>query len=89
MSQPFDRMAICPAPVKPDERLKDWWVDNPWKIAAAGKSLSGYERNRIFLNGGTGTQTVAEGAAVIVRMAQIGSGGPTGSFLTALGAARW
>ena len=41
------------------------------------------------LNGGTGTQTVAEGAAVIVRMAQIGSGGPTGSFLTAHGAARW
>ena len=54
MSQPFDRMAICPAPVKPDERLKDWWVDNPWKIAAAGKSLSGYERNRIFLNSGDG-----------------------------------
>ncbi len=47
-------MAICPAPVKPDERLKDWWVDNPWKIAAAGKSLSGYERNRLFLNGGHG-----------------------------------
>lgn len=47
-------MAICPAPVKPDERLKDWWVDNPWKIAAAGKSLSGYERNRIFLNDGNG-----------------------------------
>jgi len=47
-------MAICPAPVKPDERLKDWWVDNPWKIAAAGKSLSGYERNRVYLNGGHG-----------------------------------
>ena len=50
MSQPFDRMAICPAPIKPDERLKDWWVENPWQIAAKGKSLSGYERNRIFLN---------------------------------------
>jgi len=48
-------MAICPAPVKPDARLKDWWVDNPWKIAAAGRSLSGYERNRIFLNGGGGS----------------------------------
>ncbi len=43
-------MAICPAPIKPDERLKDWWVENPWQIAAKGKSLSGYERNRIFLN---------------------------------------
>jgi hypothetical protein len=43
-------MAICPAPLKPDERLKDWWVENPWQIAAKGKSLSGYERNRIYLN---------------------------------------
>ena len=43
-------MAICPAPLKPDERLKDWWVENPWLIAAKGKSLSGYERNRIYLN---------------------------------------
>src|SRR4051794_23768657 len=43
-------MAICPAPIKPDERLKDWWVENPWQIAAKGKSLSGYERNRIYLN---------------------------------------
>ena len=50
MSQPFDRTAICPAPIKPDERLKDWWVENPWKIAAQGKSLSGYERNRIYLS---------------------------------------
>ncbi len=52
MSQPFDRLAICPAPVKPDPRLKDWWVENPWQIAARGKSLSGYERNRIYLNSG-------------------------------------
>ena len=36
--------------MKPDERLKDWWVENPWQIAAKGKSLSGYERNRIYLN---------------------------------------
>lgn len=52
MSQPFDRMAVCPAPVTPDARLKDWWVDNPWQIAANGKSLSGYERNRVFLSTG-------------------------------------
>ena len=50
MSQPFNRNAIIPVPIKPDERLQDWWVENPWIIAAAGKSLSGYERNRIFLN---------------------------------------
>ena len=36
--------------MKPDERLKDWWVENPWQIAAKGKSLSGYERNRVYLN---------------------------------------
>ena len=45
-------MAICPPPLKPDERLQDWWVENPWLIAAKGKSLSGYERNRVFLNHG-------------------------------------
>ena len=50
MSQPFDRNAICAAPLKPDERLKEWWVENPWFIASEGKSLSGYERNRVYLN---------------------------------------
>jgi len=68
-------MAICPAPVKPDERLKDWWVENPWLIAARGKSLSGYERNRIFLNargaeffeisGLTGADSDGDGRAVV------------------------
>ena len=52
MSQPFNRGAIVPAPIDPDKRLKNWWVENPWLIAANGKSLSGYERNRIFLNVG-------------------------------------
>lgn len=52
MSQPFNRGAIVPAPIEPDKRLKNWWVENPWLIAANGKSLSGYERNRIFLNVG-------------------------------------
>jgi len=50
VSQPFNRGAIVPAPIEPDKRLKNWWVENPWLIAANGKSLSGYERNRIFLN---------------------------------------
>src|SRR5437870_9118189 len=68
-------MAICPAPVKPDERLKDWWIENPWLIAARGKSLSGYERNRIFLNahgaeffeisGLTGADSDGDGRAVV------------------------
>ena len=50
MSQPFNRGAIVPAPIEPDPRLNNWWVENPWLIAASGKSLSGFERNRIFLN---------------------------------------
>ncbi len=68
-------MAICPAPKKPDARLKDWWVENPWFIAAQGKSLSGYERNRVFLNsrgqeffeisGLTGADSDGDGRAVV------------------------
>jgi enediyne biosynthesis protein E4 len=50
VSQPFNRGAIVPAPIEPDKRLNNWWVENPWLIAASGKSLSGFERNRIFLN---------------------------------------
>jgi NAD(P)-dependent dehydrogenase (short-subunit alcohol dehydrogenase family) len=41
------------------------------------------------LNGGTGTQTVEEGAAIIVRMAQIGPDGPTGTFVSAHGPVAW
>ena len=41
------------------------------------------------LNGGTGTQTVAEGAAIIVRMAQVAPDGPTGTFVSAHGPVAW
>lgn len=41
------------------------------------------------LNGNTGTQTVTEGAEVIVRMAQIGADGPTGTFVNRYGAVPW
>ncbi|MEV4076002.1 SDR family NAD(P)-dependent oxidoreductase [Nonomuraea fuscirosea] len=41
------------------------------------------------LNGRTGTQTVAEGAEIIVRMAQVGSDGPTGGFFTQAGPLPW
>jgi NAD(P)-dependent dehydrogenase (short-subunit alcohol dehydrogenase family) len=41
------------------------------------------------LNGRTGTQTVEEGAAIIVRMAQIGPDGPTGTFVSAHGPVGW
>ncbi|MET0474603.1 MAG: SDR family NAD(P)-dependent oxidoreductase [Mycobacterium sp.] len=41
------------------------------------------------LNGNTGTQTVEEGAAVIVRMARVESDGPTGGFFNADGSVPW
>lgn len=37
---------------------------------------------RTDLNGRTGTQTVEEGAAIIVRMAQVPPDGPTGSYVS-------
>lgn len=41
------------------------------------------------LNGRTGTQTVEEGAEIIVRMAQIGQDGPTGGYFDARGPVSW
>ncbi|MFL6055743.1 MAG: SDR family NAD(P)-dependent oxidoreductase [Actinoallomurus sp.] len=41
------------------------------------------------LNGNTGTQTVEEGAEIIVRMAQLGPDGPTGGFFAADGPLPW
>jgi NAD(P)-dependent dehydrogenase (short-subunit alcohol dehydrogenase family) len=41
------------------------------------------------LNGRTGTQSVEEGAEIIVRMAQIGADGPTGTFVSARGPVAW
>ncbi|MYV55637.1 SDR family oxidoreductase [Streptomyces sp. SID3212] len=41
------------------------------------------------LNGHRGTQTVEEGAEIIVRMAQIGPDGPTGGYFDAAGSLPW
>jgi len=41
------------------------------------------------LNGRTGTQTVEEGAEIIVGMAQTGAAGPTGTFVSAHGIVAW
>ncbi|GCB43802.1 SDR family NAD(P)-dependent oxidoreductase [Streptomyces sp. NL15-2K] len=41
------------------------------------------------LNGNTGTQTVEEGAEIIVRMAQLGADGPTGGYFDADGPLPW
>ena len=41
------------------------------------------------LNGRTGTQTVEEGAEMIVRMACVGADGPTGRFMSSRGELPW
>ncbi|MFF3672001.1 SDR family NAD(P)-dependent oxidoreductase [Microtetraspora malaysiensis] len=41
------------------------------------------------LNGHTGTQTVEEGAEIVVRMASIGADGPTGGFFDKTGPVVW
>ncbi|MFE9692211.1 SDR family NAD(P)-dependent oxidoreductase [Micromonospora sp. NPDC005806] len=41
------------------------------------------------LNGRTGIQTVEEGAEIIVRMAQLGPGGPTGGYFDVEGPLPW
>jgi NAD(P)-dependent dehydrogenase (short-subunit alcohol dehydrogenase family) len=41
------------------------------------------------LNGNTGLQTVEEGAEIIVRMAQVGTDGPTGGYFDAEGTLPW
>ena len=41
------------------------------------------------LNGHTGTQTVEEGARIIVEMAQVTPEGPTGGYFSAYGAVPW
>jgi len=41
------------------------------------------------LNGNTGTQTVEEGAEVVVWLAQVGADGPTGGLFNAAGSVPW
>ena len=41
------------------------------------------------LNGNTGTQTVAEGAEVVVRLVQVGPDGPTGGLFNTAGSVPW
>jgi hypothetical protein len=50
VSQPNDRAARVPAPGRLDASLGEFWVENPWEIAAHGHNLSSYERKRYYLN---------------------------------------
>ena len=49
MSQPFDRGCEVPAPAELDESLDEFWSSNPFKVSEL-HNLSGYERNRTYLN---------------------------------------
>ncbi len=46
-------------------------------------------RSRHHCPGNMGTQTVEEGAEIIVRMAQAGPDGPTGGYVGAEGPLPW
>lgn len=74
VSQPFNRSATCPAPKSPDEKLGEFWEEDPWKIAFR-HNLSGFERNRTYLNLGdrqfaeisylSGTDSDGDGRSVV------------------------
>ena len=49
MSQPFDRACEVPAPAELDESLDEFWSGNAFNISMS-HNLSGYERNRTYLN---------------------------------------
>jgi enediyne biosynthesis protein E4 len=50
VAQPFDRVAFVPPAGELDTAHGQFWVGNPWMIVHTGKNLSGFERNRTFLN---------------------------------------
>jgi hypothetical protein len=54
VSQPCDRTCDVQLPGSLDEKLNEFWVGNPWGIALQGHNLSSFERNRVYLNTGTG-----------------------------------
>lgn len=54
MSQPCNRNGEVLPPGEVDASLGEFWVNNPWQIAAAGHNLSAFERDRTYLNLGGG-----------------------------------
>jgi hypothetical protein len=49
VSQPFNRACEVPAPAELDESLDEFWSGNAFSISRS-HNLSGYERNRTYLN---------------------------------------
>jgi enediyne biosynthesis protein E4 len=74
VAQPFDRVGFVPPAGELDTAHGQFWVGNPWMIVHSGKNLSGFERNRTFLNLGdnqfadisflTGTDSDGDGRSV-------------------------
>jgi len=50
VTRPLDRNAELPELGQVDEQGGEFWVTNPFQIAASGNNLSAFERNRAFLN---------------------------------------
>lgn len=48
MTQPLDQRASCKAMGKLDEKLGEFWMENPWEPSE--HNLSAFERNRVLLN---------------------------------------
>ncbi len=75
MARPFDRSADLPAAGPLDKAAGQFWVGHPWDIVSHQHNLSGFERNRAFLNLGaarfvdisflTGTDSDGDGRSVI------------------------
>ncbi len=74
VSQPFDRGATVAAPKTLDSKLGEFWETDPWEIAFK-HNLSGFERNRTYLNLGarqfsdisylTGADSDGDGRSVV------------------------
>jgi len=74
VSQPFDRACEVPKPAELDESLDEFWSGNAFSISLS-HNLSGYERNRTYLNVGgknfvdasfaSGTDSDGDGRCVV------------------------
>jgi hypothetical protein len=50
VTQPLDRTASIPRLGEVDSEAGEFWIENPFQIAASGMNLSAFERNCLFLN---------------------------------------
>lgn len=52
MTQPLNQKANCPAAGALDDKLGEFWLENPWEPTE--HNMSAYERNRVLLNSRNG-----------------------------------